>query len=99
MKKLMESALQMKLILIPFTQCENPSGCISCDGSPHALAAGTTQQHLEATGANWLSAALRHTLRVTSQLSQQQYQHEHQSLLFEEEIRFRMYFFIYIQLL
>lgn len=94
MKKLLESALQIKLILIPFTQGEDSCGCISCDGSPYALAAWTTEEHLEATGASWLSAALGHTLRATSQLSKQQYQHEHQGFLFEEEISFRRHLFI-----
>ena len=84
MEELVQSALQAALIVPAFTQSEDAGGGISSQLSPQGPAAGAAQQHVEATGAGWLSAALRHAVSVTCQLRQQQHQHQHQDLLLGE---------------
>lgn len=81
MEELVESALQAILFVSAFTQSEDAGGGVSGQRSPWGPAAGATQQHVEATGAGWLSAALRHAVSITCQLRQQQHQHQHQDLL------------------
>lgn len=84
LKELVESALQAMLIFFPFTQGENARSGISRKGSTVAHSARAAQQHIEATGTRGLSAALRHVVSTTSQLRQQQYQHQHQDFLLGE---------------
>lgn len=77
----METALQTVLVLSPFTQSEDAGGGVPCERPSKVLAARATQQHVEATGASWLSAAIRHAVSITGQLRHQQHQDQHQDFL------------------
>lgn len=79
------------LILLPLAQGEDASGGVSCERPPRVLSAGATQQHVKATGAGRLSAALRQAVSVAGQLGQQQRQDEHQDFLLGEREEFKVW--------
>lgn len=81
LEELVEPTLQAVLVFFAFAQCEDAGGCIPREGSPQGRAAGATQQHVEATGAGRLSAALGQTLSIAGQLRQQQHPDQQQDFL------------------